>query len=419
MSKRDEEARDLVQRLSAGKMSRRQFMTRASALGLTAGAIGSILAACGGKDDAAPATAPTEPAPTESAPGESTAPAGTVDIAGDLDHFTWEGYDLPGIIDPWLDANGVSQNVTLIGVQADVEAKLLSPAGKGVDLTSANQAFIQSYLDFGIVRPISVEEVPSLAKLFPRWQQFPYRNDDGTFNVVPWTWGSLGLTYSPERVGEVPESWEIVFDPAFKDRVVMLDDAQNNVSLAALILGFNPDELTQEQFAEVKDFLGRVMKQSKTLAPSFGDIVSLFAAGEVDLNFLGWIGTDVFIEGAETKTIVPAKNPDGSLGRSLAFCDCAMIPPDADNVPAALAFSEQLISGQIAADAAAYLAAGTTNPEVVALIDETTRALFPYDDLGAFFERVALPNGFPRESDEFVTFDETVKGWEDVKAAAL
>ena len=319
MSKRDEEARDLVQRLSAGKMSRRQFMTRASALGLTAGAIGSILAACGGKDGAAPAaapteSAPTEPAPTESAPAESAAPTGPVDIAGDLDHFTYEGYDLPGIIDPWLEANGVTQNVSLVGTQADVEAKLLSPAGKGIDLTTANQGWVQSYLDFGIVRPISVEEVPSLAKLFPRWQQFPYRNEDGTFNVVPWTWGPLGLTYSLDRVKEEPESWEIMFDPAFEDRVVMLDDGLTNMGLAAVILGFNPDELTQEQFAEVKDFLRRLLKQTKTLSPSYGDVISLFAAGEVDLNFLGWVGTDIFIEGAETKTIVPAKNPDGSPG---------------------------------------------------------------------------------------------------------
>jgi peptide/nickel transport system substrate-binding protein len=61
----EKEIRDLVARLEAGKVSRRQFMGRASALGLSLGAIGSVLAACGGDDDAA---APAEPAPAEPAP---------------------------------------------------------------------------------------------------------------------------------------------------------------------------------------------------------------------------------------------------------------------------------------------------------------------------------------------------------------
>ena len=59
------------------------------------------------------------------------------------------------------------------------------------------------------------------------------------------------------------------------------------------------------------------------------------------------------------------------------------------------------------------------NPEVVALLDEATRALFPYDDLSAYFERVYLPSGYPRESDEFVTHGETFEAWEELKAEAL
>lgn len=78
MSRPDEpEARDLVARLNAGKLSRRDFVTRASALGISMGAIGSILAACGGGEEAAPP--PAETPPTETAP---PAPAGDpADIA--------------------------------------------------------------------------------------------------------------------------------------------------------------------------------------------------------------------------------------------------------------------------------------------------------------------------------------------------
>ena len=75
----DREARDLVQRLNAGKISRRSFVKRATVLGLSVGSIGSILAACGGDDSSSePAPAPAEEpaAPAEPAPAEPAAPAG-------------------------------------------------------------------------------------------------------------------------------------------------------------------------------------------------------------------------------------------------------------------------------------------------------------------------------------------------------
>ncbi|MFQ5426201.1 MAG: extracellular solute-binding protein, partial [Gaiellales bacterium] len=73
---KDREARDLAQRLTAGKISRRSFVKRATVLGLSVGSIGTILAACGGDDDDAAAPAPAEPAPAEPAPAEPAAPAG-------------------------------------------------------------------------------------------------------------------------------------------------------------------------------------------------------------------------------------------------------------------------------------------------------------------------------------------------------
>ena len=78
MRNKDRDRHDLVEGLSAGRISRRQFTFRASALGLSAGAIGSILAACGDAEEAATTTtaAPTT-APTTTAAATTTAAPGT------------------------------------------------------------------------------------------------------------------------------------------------------------------------------------------------------------------------------------------------------------------------------------------------------------------------------------------------------
>ena len=82
MGKKNKDRRDLVEGLMEGKLSRRQFAFRASALGLSTGAIGSILAACGDGDEAATSAAtPTTAAPTTAAPTTTAAPEATTTTA--------------------------------------------------------------------------------------------------------------------------------------------------------------------------------------------------------------------------------------------------------------------------------------------------------------------------------------------------
>lgn len=72
---RIEETQRLVDQLTEGRISRGQFVKRASALGLTVGALGTVLAACGGDDDSAASGAAEEPpAPAAEPPAPAPEP---------------------------------------------------------------------------------------------------------------------------------------------------------------------------------------------------------------------------------------------------------------------------------------------------------------------------------------------------------
>jgi multiple sugar transport system substrate-binding protein len=80
MGDTERQATEVVQQFVAGRMTRRQFIVRLSALGLSVSAIGALLAACGSSATSAPASAaPASAAPASAAPA-SAAPAmsGTV-----------------------------------------------------------------------------------------------------------------------------------------------------------------------------------------------------------------------------------------------------------------------------------------------------------------------------------------------------
>jgi spermidine/putrescine-binding protein len=370
---------------------RRKLLQRA---GLTLGALGAggLLSACG---------------------GNASSGASSGKLGGQLDMYTWEGYDLPKEMAAWKKQHGVTVKSSYIGVASDPESKIKSPAGRGIDLSVANQAFLGYWSQLGILSKITEEEVPTLAKMYPAFQKAPWRNEDGTYNSVPWNWGVLGLTYAPDRIDE-PKTWDVMFDPAMKGRVAAFDDGKQNVQLAAVILGYDPTQLTQPQLEEIKKWLVRLVKQLKTFTPTTGDQVSLLASGEVDLVFLGWIGIDALIKdkGGKAKTVVPQ-------GGALGYCDSLFIPPTADNRTTALAWCEESLKGKVAAQAANALYAGVPNPEVVPLLDPQVQKIVPYDNVEKFIsDEIVLPLGYPVKSDKFVTGDQALKAWEEVKAAA-
>lgn len=372
-----------------GRIDRRGFL---AGLGAGAGvlAAGSLLAACGGGSSSGTA---------------STAGAGTV--GGTLDLYTWEGYDGPDFVNAWKRATGVTLKTGYIGSQDDVTTRLKTPAGAGTDVSYVVQWYVDYYRQLGLLTPITVDEVPALGDLFPEFDQAPYKNEDGTFNSVPHNFGWNGLAYAPARVKADTSSWEVLFDPSLKGRIGAWDEPIAQIQLAAYLNDFDPDRLTHDQLDEVKAWWGRLRPQIKAFPTSTGDIFSMLSSGDVDVAFPAWNATSLFARGAES--IIPS---EGAIG----WLDALFIPPDADNRAAALAWCQLLLEGEAAAKIYDSLSGGATTRSVVRLLDARTRRLFPYDDLQSVFSRLWQPLGFPREQGEYVTADEAVAAWQEIKA---
>ena len=61
---------------------------------------------------------------------------------------------------------------------------------------------------------------------------------------------------------------------------------------------------------------------------------------------------------------------------------------------------------------------GVTVPDAVKELPKNIATLYAYEDLDALLERSPFYNNPPIESDEFVTFEEVQKRWQEIKAEA-
>ena len=385
--------------------SRRLFLQRAGLVTLTVGAGPTLLAACGDDDDD---TAET------TAQGPAKAPA----ASGRVDFLSWEGYDIPDPLKSWKSQNDVTVKATYIGNHDEIQTKLKAGgAGAGYDIITYYQGYKPLYQELDILQPLDEQKLPNLKNLFPYFASKEgnfWVDADGTRTGIPWTWGSIGITIDGRRVKSMPTSWFDLLDPKFKGKVAIPDDPTGAWALGAHVSGFDPAKTTKDDGEKVFDLLSQVAAQSTGISPSFGDATTKMTAGDADVCWQGWAAMNEFAAAEGVKSFETEVPKEGSF----SFCDAYALPSGADNADAALSWMNESLDPQVNADAAVFLVGGVTVADAVPKLPKNIASLYEYDKLDQLLERSPLYNNPPLESDEFVTFEEVQKRWQEIKAEA-
>jgi spermidine/putrescine-binding protein len=390
--------------------SRRELLRRSGLVLLSTAAIPSFLAACGGDDDD---DASGGGGGSDTMTGADTGEV-ELDIGGQMDFLSWEGYDLPDIMSGWLDENGVTLNPSYPGNHDEITAKLAAGSG-GFDIFTYYQGYKDLYRELDFFEPIDEAKVPNLSGLMPFFASDIgnyWVESDGTRTGVPWTFSINSLNYDSSQVDE-PSSYNDILEPEFKGKVVVVDDPLGGYTIGALIKGYDVATLTPDQEAEVSAFLEEVVGQARAIAPTYGDATSQLVSGQAAFIFPGWAAINSFAADAGNDQVKLAIPSEGGM----ATTDAWAIPRGADNVDTAYGWMNETLVPQIQADAAAYLVGGTVVTDAVPLLSPAAAETYPYyDDIEGLFEQVTLYGIPPQESDEYMTASQMAENWTEIKA---
>jgi spermidine/putrescine transport system substrate-binding protein len=385
--------------------SRRRFLQRAGLLTATVGAAPAFLAACGDDDE-----------PPAGDSGDGGGAAGVPKASGRVDYLSWEAYDLPGPLKAWKRKNGVEVKATYIGNHNDIQAKLKASGGGGFDIITYYQGYKPLYAQLGILESLDEDKIPKVSGLFPFFggdEGGFWVDDDGTRTGVPFTWGSFGITYDSEATPELP-SWYDLLDPKLKGKVGMVDDFVGNWTLGSRINGLRVDELDDAGYQKVRDLLLDLARQTRGVSASYGDLTTQLVNGDVVAAWTGWAAVNQFAVDAGKDTIKTNLPKEGSA----SFCDAYAMPPDSDNKDTVYSWINEALDPVVNARAAEFLVGGVTVKDAVPELNKATAALYPYDKLDELLEQAPLFNNPPVESDQYKTFEELQRAWEEIKSEA-
>jgi spermidine/putrescine-binding protein len=381
--------------LGHGLFSRRDFL-RISAAGVVTVAAGGALAR----------SAFAQPAPVAS-PMVGCTPGGPLNL------FTWQGYEGVGV--PTMDAfyadNDIQLNMTPIGNENLLQV-MKSPGGENWDAFSVNQGDNPYYYSQGVLSPVSVEDVPNLAKMYAAVADNPiWKVGDGLYNAVPWTFGPLGINYLKSKFPDGISAYADALDPAY--RVGTFDSSLNMISTAACAVGLDPAVLTREQLnGPVKDWLLKSRPQLKVISTSIGDQLTVLINEEVDFQLVGllWNVPQGAAQGAEVGFSLPE---EGSYG----FCDSLAITPWAPNRCNALALANAYMDPATVGPLQGSLFQIGPTPEINEALPADVRSLYPDDIEADFFGKLKWNISHNDPEGPYATIEEWDAVWNEVKLA--
>ena len=362
MSKRME-MEQLVERLAAGGVTRREFVTRATAMGLSLSTISLVLTACGKKE--APAT---------------VAGADLPEMEKELNIYNWSDYVAEDTIPNFEKEFGVKVVYDTYESNEEMVAKLQAGAS-GYDIVVPSNYIVPVMTATNLVFPLNKKYLPNLTNLAPTFVNPVF--DPGNTYAVPYQWGTTGFAYRTDKIATPPDSWAIFQDPKYKGKMTQMDDMRDVVGSWLRFKGHSLNSIDPAELAEAKAEALIAKKNLKAYisAPVKGQLIS----GDVWIAQL-WNG-DTSQARAEQPALGYVLPKEGCN----IWTDSLMVTASAPHKRAAHEFINYILRPEVGASVSNFTGYGSPNNAAVAKM--TTPIPYPtaeefqrleyYKDLGA------------------------------------
>lgn len=204
----------------------------------------------------------------------------------------------------------------------------LSSSTEAYDVVVPSDYLIQRCIKEGLVQKINKEAIPNFKGIFDSLKNPSY--DPGSQYSVPYFWGTLGVVYNGKNIKEKLDSWDCLWDPKYKGKILMYDSQRDSLAIALKRLGFSMNSKKIQELVQAKDSL--IQQKPLVYAYLADESRDVVVQGDADLCAM-YSGDAVLMmeENKDLRYFVPKEG-------SNLFMDSFMIPKKARNLKGAEAF---------------------------------------------------------------------------------
>lgn len=197
------------------------------------------------------------------------------------------------------------------------------------DVILVSDALMPKMIDGGLLQELNKENIPNIAQMDEEYLNLEI--DPGNKYSVPYMFGTIGIIYDKNVVTEEVDSWDILWDEKYKNKVFMFDTYRDTIGVALKKLGYSLNSENPEELEEAKQLL---LEQRKLVDPIYGvdNGTSMIATGETALNMI-WSGEGLNLQDEYSNLVYTIPKEGVNF-----WIDSLCIPANAKNVEGAEKF---------------------------------------------------------------------------------
>ena len=213
----------------------------------------------------------------------------------------------------------------------DMENMYQKVKNEGVkyDVILVSDALMPRMIKENLIQKLNKDSIPNISQIDEEYLNLEI--DPGNKYSVPYMFGTVGLIYNKDVVKENVDSWDILWNEKYKDKVFMFDTYRDTIGVALKKLGYSLNSTDPKQIEEAKELL---IQQRKTVDPIYGvdNGTTMIPAGESDINMI-WSGEGLNLQ-EENPNLVYIVPKEGAN----FWIDSLCIPSNAKNIEGAEKF---------------------------------------------------------------------------------
>lgn len=275
--------------------------------------------------------------------------------------YNWGEYIDPDVLKQFTKETGIQVIYDEFETNETMYPKVEAGA-VAYDLVCPSDYMIKRMLDNDLLAKINFDNVPNIKYIGQTYLEQSKEFDPTNEYSIPYTWGTVGILYNKKMVTEPVDSWDILWNPKYKDKILMQDSVRDAFAVALKRLGYSLNSTDRTQLEQAKDLL--IEQKPLVQAYVIDQVRDKMIGNEAALGVI-YSGEAIYTqrENPDLEYVIPKE------GSNIWF-DSWVIPKNAPNKENAEAFLNFLCRPDIALKNFEYITYSTPNEGARELIED-------------------------------------------------
>ena len=247
------------------------------------------------------------------------------------------------------------------------------------DVVCPSDYMIQKMIDKNLLQPLDFEQLPNAKEYIGQkfYEQSRFFDPENKY-AVPYSWGTVGIMYNTKLIEEPIDSWSVLWDERYKDKILMLDSPRDALMVPLKLKGHSLNSTDETELNEARDML--IAQKPLVQAYVIDEAKDKLISGEAPIGVV-YSGEALMISLAnpDLTFVVPKEGTN-------FWIDGWVVTRDAENVENAHKFIDFMCRPEIALMNFDYLGYSTPNIAVRDLEkdDEIKNSPVAFPDLSVY-----------------------------------